>query len=156
MSACRVLTVGKVRKPHWQGAAEEYLLRLRRMISLETVHVGTAPASLPQPDRLRREADNLRAKLSPRDGVICMDEHGERLTSPEFSDRLGRWLERPDITPCFVVGGAYGLDPGLRSSCMAVLSLSDMTLPHELAFVLLLEQIYRALTIRKGIPYHNS
>ncbi|MCF8085878.1 MAG: 23S rRNA (pseudouridine(1915)-N(3))-methyltransferase RlmH, partial [Desulfohalobiaceae bacterium] len=108
----------------------------------------------PPEDRAARESAELRKMCDPQDRVICLDQKGTALTSEEFAGRLGRWLEQPG-TPCFILGGAFGLEPKLIQTADSSLSLSPMTLPHELSRVLLMEQIFRAATINWGHPYHH-
>ena len=84
-----------------------------------------------------------------------LDEHGQKLSSPQLAALLRRLDQEARGRACFVVGGAWGLDDSVRQRAFKVLSLSDMTLPHELARVVLLEQIYRAECILRKVPYHH-
>jgi 23S rRNA (pseudouridine1915-N3)-methyltransferase len=99
-----------------------------------------------------REARNLRAALPERCNVIALSADGRALTTDVFARRLERWSQPLAV---FVIGGPLGLDPAFRKTADAVLSLSPMTLPHELARVVIAEQIYRAVTILRGVPYHK-
>ena len=87
--------------------------------------------------------------------LICLDEKGKEMTSVELSKHLLHWTEDPNLTPCFVTGGPFGLSEEVRKAARVKLSLSKMTLPHELARTMLLEQLYRAASILKGSPYHH-
>ena len=84
-----------------------------------------------------------------------LDERGERLTSPQWAELLRRMDTEARGRPCFLVGGAWGLDPTVRDRACRILRLSDLTLPHELARVVLLEQLYRAECILRKVPYHH-
>ena len=84
--------------------------------------------------------------------MIALSPDGRALTTAAFTQRLERWSQP---LAAFVVGGPLGLDPDFRKTADAVMSLSPMTLPHELARVVLAEQIYRAVTILRGVPYHK-
>jgi 23S rRNA (pseudouridine1915-N3)-methyltransferase len=87
--------------------------------------------------------------------VFCLSRTGTTNTSHEFAERVRQWREDSrDVT--LVIGGAFGLDPDLIASGEGTLSLSAMTLPHELARAILLEQLYRADTILHGEPYHKG
>jgi len=99
-----------------------------------------------------REARNLKEALPDRCSVIALSPEGRALTTDAFARRLERWAQP---TAAFLVGGPLGLEPTFRKTADAVLSLSPMTLPHELARVVLAEQIYRAVTILRGVPYHK-
>ena len=87
--------------------------------------------------------------------VISLDRKGRLFTSRQLSSALKVWLETPGRTPCFVIGGAYGLSRDVVSRSDLTLSLGPMTLPHELARVVLLEQLYRADAILRNLPYHH-
>jgi 23S rRNA (pseudouridine1915-N3)-methyltransferase len=87
--------------------------------------------------------------------MFCLTRNGPSETSEAFADRLATWkTDGRDVA--LVVGGAFGLDDGLREEAEATLGLSPMTLPHELARAVLLEQLYRADTILRGEPYHKG
>ena len=92
------------------------------------------------------------AALRPDEQLVVLAEEGQTFNSPAFAKRLeGSGSERLAL----VIGGAEGLDPALKARASWTLSLSPMTFPHELARLLLLEQLYRALTIQQGGPYHK-
>lgn len=99
-----------------------------------------------------REARTLREALPERCKVIALSPEGRSTPTESFALRLKQWSE-PLVV--FVLGGPLGLDPTFRKTADATLSLSPMTLPHELARVVLAEQIYRAVTILRGVPYHK-
>jgi 23S rRNA (pseudouridine1915-N3)-methyltransferase len=104
-------------------------------------------------DRARAaEAERLRARLLPRARRVALDPEGR---APASSEAFARWLERRmDERPvAFLIGGAAGLDAGLLADCDERLSLGPLTMPHQLARVVLTEQLYRALTIAAGHPY---
>jgi 23S rRNA (pseudouridine1915-N3)-methyltransferase len=101
-----------------------------------------------------READRLLAKAAPGGALVACDERGEAWTSERFAGWLQRQRdEARDVT--FVVGGAYGLAPAVRERAVVRLSVAPWTLPHELARLVLAEQLYRAGTIARGEPYHK-
>lgn len=99
-----------------------------------------------------REARSLRDALPKRCTVVALSPDGRSLTTASFTRRLETWSQ-PLVA--FVLGGPLGLDPAFRTTADAALSLSPMTLPHELARVVLAEQIFRAVTILRGVPYHK-
>lgn len=129
---------------------DDYLLRISRFAVIERVVVpasrrGTAA------ERIREEAGLLRATIPERCVPIALDARGEQLSSAEFGFRLARWRERGDVV--FVVGGPDGFDRSFLEGGLFSVSLGPMTLPHELALVVLLEQLYRALADEAGHPY---
>jgi 23S rRNA (pseudouridine1915-N3)-methyltransferase len=155
-----IAAVGKLK-----GGSEEELVaryadrtaQIGRALALGPIdlrEISESRAKRPD-DRKREEAVALTELLAP--GVlVALDETGTTLTSVDFSQYLARW--RDDGVPLvqFVVGGADGLDPELRSRAVLTLSFGRMTLPHQLVRALLTEQIYRAATILAGHPYHRE
>jgi 23S rRNA (pseudouridine1915-N3)-methyltransferase len=150
----KLLAVGKPKSGFWKQAADHYRNRIGKYYALQEIHIRDAPGQLPPEERARRESAELHKKCGTQDKLICLDRAGEALTSEQFAGRLGRWLEEPG-TPCFILGGAFGLDSELIQAADSSLSLSPMTLTHEMSRVLIMEQIFRAATINWGHPYHH-
>jgi len=151
----RILSVGKPDRGRLAELFEDYVERVRRFtIEVEVSWVAEVRAGGKFSDAhvREREARALRAALPDRTRAIALSPEGQCLTSEQFAERLARWS-----TPsaAFLVGGPLGLDPALVRGADAVVSLSTMTLPHELARVVLAEQLYRAVTILKRVPYHK-
>lgn len=155
MRRIRFIWVGKLKKGWWKDAAEEYLGRIRPQLPVEETVLKDAPAHLAPDAKKDWEGARILEKIGPQDFPVALDEHGRTMTSPALSIQLGQWTDDPATAPCFIVGGAYGLSRDVLAACRAKLSLSPMTFPHELARVVLLEQVYRALAIAKGSPYHH-
>ncbi len=123
---------------------------------LDEAMVKDAPGKLPPADKNRKEGEGILAKLKPGDVLIILDEHGDRLTSRELAKRVQKWTDAPNQRPVFAIGGPFGLSDEVKKAARHKIRLSDMTLPHELARLLLLEQLYRAGTILKNMPYHHD
>jgi len=140
-SRIRILAVGKVRKGWVLEGIATYLKRLPGLQVVELRDAGKA-----------KEAEAVLAALRPDEQLVVMAEEGQTFTSLALAERLeGSGSERL----VFVIGGAEGIDPALKARASWKLSLSPMTFPHELARLLLLEQLYRALSIQQGGPYHK-
>lgn len=155
MKKIRILAVGKIKTAYWQAAIEQYQKRLRHSFHIEEKIVrDAAPGLLPEA-RIQEEGTRLLAALAPEDLVICLDERGKQFTSPDFARQLSVFWENATKAPCFVIGGAFGLSQALRDKATLLLSLGAATLPHELARVVLWEQLYRADCLLKGRPYHH-
>lgn len=105
--------------------------------------------------QVKREARSIERKLQPETYLIALDEKGQEMTSQQLSDFLKDLLDRGLQEITFVAGGAFGLPSAIRCRADKTLALSRMTLSHEMARSLLLEQVYRAITIWKGLPYHK-
>ena len=136
-------------------AIADYEARTARYWPLEVHEVREEPARTVTLEQVReREGERLLAKAAPTGALVACDERGEAWTS----DRFAGWLQRQrdearDVT--FVVGGAYGLAPAVRARAAVRLAVAPWTLPHELARLVLAEQLYRAGTIARGEPYHK-
>ncbi|BDG03792.1 23S rRNA (pseudouridine(1915)-N(3))-methyltransferase RlmH [Anaeromyxobacter oryzae] len=150
----RVVAVGKDRSGLYAPAVEEYAKRLGRYVRFELVEVPEARKHAGTPQAKDEEAATLLAKLGPRDRLVALDERGDELTSAAFAQRVQRWLERgQDVT--LVIGGSDGLAPALLARADERLAVSRFTLAHRLARLVLVEQLYRAMTILRGEPYHK-
>lgn len=88
--------------------------------------------------------------------VVCLDERGKQLASPDFAGLIAAWRDTGRQDVAFIIGGADGLDPGLRARADLALSLGPMVWPHMLVRVMLAEQLYRAASILAGTPYHRA
>ena len=152
MKSLRLLAVGKLKTPFWQQAAAHYLERLRHTWRVTETLVRDGDAALPPARRNADEGARLLAALGPADIVVCMDERGKAYTSREFAALLDRLTENATAAPCFVIGG---LDDAVLKRATLRVCLGPMTFPHEMARVLLLEQLYRADCILRGSPYHH-
>lgn len=148
--------MGRLKTEFWKDAAEHYARRITRWRPLEIVEVKDGDSSLPEAGRVAQEGRRLLAALDARDLPVIMDERGISLTSPRLARRLRDLDEGGRGRTCLVVGGAFGLDDEVRARAVLALSLGPLTLPHELARVVLLEQLYRAECILRNIPYHHG
>jgi 23S rRNA (pseudouridine1915-N3)-methyltransferase len=137
----RVVAVGRVKDAALRAACDEYLDRLRRYTRVE--------------EREVKDEARLLEAVPEGSRLVALSARGEQWTSVQLADWTARWeLEGRDVA--FAIGGADGLvEPALRRA-ERVWSLSALTFPHELARVILYEQLYRAYTIRRGEPYHRG
>lgn len=138
-------------------AADRYLNRIKHFFPVKLIHVGPERGRQSASDEamIRRQSERLTAAIPERGYTVVLDERGEIFDSLKFA----KWLERltmdqPDGVN-FVVGGDVGMDENVKRRAGKILSLSAMTLPHQVARVVLLEQIYRACTLMRGIRYHK-
>ncbi|QNJ13824.1 MAG: 23S rRNA (pseudouridine(1915)-N(3))-methyltransferase RlmH [Synechococcus sp. YX04-3] len=141
-SRCRILAVGKVRRSWIQDGIELYR---KRLPGLEIIEIRDST-----PDK---EAESIRASLRPNEHLIALMEEGDAVGSIPFARRLDQ-LGNQRLA--FVIGGADGLTNELKGRAHWQLSLSPMTFPHELARLMLIEQLFRAQAILQGSPYHRA
>jgi len=156
MKRIRCMVVGKMKSAFFRDAVDFFAARVDRHYPLEIVVIKDAPGSLNPVDKVRHEGRAILARLGSQDRLICLDELGRTMASRQFAQQLGRWIDDPGSQPCFIVGGAWGLSDEVRKRCSLSLALGPMTMSHELARVVLLEQLYRAATILSGHPYHHD
>jgi 23S rRNA (pseudouridine1915-N3)-methyltransferase len=154
--ALHVVAVGRVRDAALRAACAEYLTRLKRQGGVTVHEVAEAGRAGTTPPVARRiEAERLRAACPERAYLVALTRTGRARTSEQFAEQVGRWRESPrDVA--LLIGGAWGLADSLTADADATLSLSTVTLPHELARLVLFEQLYRAGTILRGEPYHKG
>lgn len=151
------VAVGSVKKSSIGDAAAEYLKRIKRYVPAEAVEVRDEGASpkVPREDVLRKEGRRVLAALASGGFTIVLADTGEQMTSTAFSKFIEALMNQGRKNVSFVVGGAYGLHEEVYGKADHVLSLSAMTLPHDLARLFLYEQVYRAFTIMRGEPYSH-
>jgi 23S rRNA (pseudouridine1915-N3)-methyltransferase len=153
-----LLWIGKSRDRRLAALAEDYVDRARRMTRVEVVELkdrGGASSAREEHVVLDREAEAFLGALDEEDFVVLCDERGRQLRSEEFASIISQRLERSTRRMVFIVGGYLGIAPRVRERADEVVALSKMTFTHEMARVLLAEQLYRALTIVNGIPYQK-
>jgi 23S rRNA (pseudouridine1915-N3)-methyltransferase len=156
-----VLAVGRMKKGAEADLADRYLKRAVQagraigIRSVEIVEIRESRAS--DAERRKLEESIAIANLIP-DGavVVLLDERGDGLSSAAFADQLGRWRDGGQAATAFVIGGADGLSETLRERARITLNFGQATWPHQLVRIMLLEQLYRAVTILSGHPYHRE
>jgi 23S rRNA (pseudouridine1915-N3)-methyltransferase len=154
MMRFRVLVIGKPRDKALVAAIDAYETRAARYWRLEFIELKDEPQRGRSAEAIRRaEGERLLARMQGRTVIAC-DERGETMTSVDFARRL-RELQESASDVEFVIGGAFGLDQSVRDRASKLLSLAPWTLSHELARLVLAEQLYRAGTIVRGEPYHK-
>ena len=151
-----LVVVGRPRVSFWREAAAHYMERLSRWRSVTESVVRDGDPALPAARRVAEEGKNILRALTPGDIVVCLDEHGTSLTSRDFARLLAEMSADATRRPCFVVGGAFGLDDAVRMRARHIIAFGPQTLPHELARVVLLEQLYRAESLLRNTPYHHE
>lgn len=152
----RIVAVGKPRAQSLAAAIQDYETRAARYWPLDIREVREEPARAASPDVVReREGERLLAAAGAGALVVACEGDGESRTSAELAAWMTAERERASRDVAFLIGGAFGLSPAVRAAASQRLSFSRFTFPHEIARLLLAEQLYRAGTIVRGEPYHK-
>ncbi|MBO6507829.1 MAG: 23S rRNA (pseudouridine(1915)-N(3))-methyltransferase RlmH [Roseibium sp.] len=152
--------IGKMKSGADKDLFDRYLDRARksgRSLGVTDISLREMPESRAQrpEDRKSEEAANILQSLSAGARLVVLDENGKNLSSPAFSDRLEAWKNEGVPEIAFAIGGADGHGQDVLARADLKLALGNMTWPHQIARILLAEQIYRAMTIQSGHPYHR-
>ena len=151
----KLLWVGKTQEAWVKAGIEEYAGRVRRYCPLEILETREEKGAQAAVMR-ERECERL-AKLLPKGGkLVVLDERGEAMSSTEFAAFLSKSRDQGTSDLVFAIGGAFGFSDGFRNQAFKAISLSRMTLTHQMVRVFLLEQIYRGFSIMNGEPYHHE
>lgn len=155
-----IICVGKLKEDYLRAACAEYQKRLGAFCRLNIIEL--TPARLPENPNdsqitaaLADEGERILAKIANSDAVFAMCIEGKMLSSEALSAEIDKLAVDGFGSLCFVIGGSHGLDPKVKSRAKIRLSMSPMTFPHQLARVMLLEQVYRAFMISSGGKYHK-
>ena len=152
-----LLVVGKTTDPRLQSLIEDYQKRLMHYVPFDFAVIPDIKnaKALSEEQLKTAEGEAILARLTPSMEVILLDEHGREFRSIEYAD----WLQKKmgsgrDLT--LVIGGAYGFSPAVYQRANGKLSFSQMTFSHQMIRLMAIEQIYRAMTILRGEPYHHE
>ena len=151
----KIAWIGRTKEPAIETLTAEYLKRISRYIAVEGVVLRDEEALL---GFAGRAASSRRSRMASgaNSTLVLMDSHGKELSSEQFARFLRDYQDRNPLPLIFAVGPADGFSEAAKAAAQNTFSLGKMTLPHELARVVLLEQVYRAFTILKGHPYHSG
>ena len=145
--------VGRLR-PEYRTLADEYAARVARFVELSEVEVREASRAPSPAVQLREEASRLRDRIPAGSRLVVLDRTGKGLSSEALAKELDQWRTAAR-TVTLLIGGSHGIAADLVAAADLAWSLGPLTLPHELARVVVLEQLYRAWTILRGEPYHK-
>lgn len=153
-----ILAVGRTTTPYIAKATDEYIARASHYMPVEIMAVADLrqTRSLTMQQQRDKEGELLLQALQPSDMVVLLDEHGRELTSREFAGYIERQAVSGRRRLVFVIGGPYGFSYAVRTRADGQISLSRMTFSHEMVRLFFAEQIYRAMTILRGEPYHHD
>lgn len=155
-----IISVGKLKEKYLKDGIAEYSKRLSRFCDLEIIEVDDekAPENLSpaQEEQVKKkEAERIIKRVKDGTTLVVLDVKGQKLDSEGFARKLKSFFVSGDSNITFVIGGSLGLDSGLLKMAQLRLSFSDMTFPHQLIRLILLEQVYRAFKILNNEAYHK-
>lgn len=154
----QLLTVGKTTLPYVVSGTEDFLQRLKRYINYRIVCVPDIrnTRGLTETQQKDKEGDLLLSNIQTSDLCILLDEHGREFTSIEFAKELQKYMSSGRKRVIFIVGGPYGFSEKIYARADGYISMSKMTFTHEMVRLFFTEQVYRAMTILRGEPYHHE
>ena len=154
-----VLATGKLSEPCFYDGVQMYAKRLSSWTSVECIEFseqrGDASSDAGRALMISKESEKMVAAIPPSAYSILLDPQGKMLSSEDFSTFLGKCEIEGPYHIAFILGGPHGVSPDLRLKMQRIISFSPMTFPHQLARLLLYEQLYRAFSILRGVSYHK-
>ena len=160
MLRIHIVHVGTIKEKYLSDAVAEYEKRLSAYCSVDNISVkeerlSDKPSSAEITGAVKKEGERILAALPARSYNIAMCVEGKQLSSEKFSERIRAIANEGFSDICLIIGGSDGLSDEVKSTCRMRLSISEMTFPHQLMRVILLEQLYRAFNIAAGGKYHK-
>ena len=160
MLKIKLICVGKMKERFYMDAAGEYVKRLSPYAKVEVEELAETrlpdnPAPAEIQAALEAEAEKILPRIPKGGCTVALCVEGEAMSSPALADYISRRMNGGFSAFCFLIGGSFGLAPRVKQQADLRLSMSDMTFPHHLARVMLLEQLYRAFKINENAPYHK-
>jgi len=146
-----LIAVDKLRQPHFRNGVDDYVKRIRKFLPFEQIEVAASAGE----DAAKREAAAMSRVLPNGGKIVALDPQGKLFTTDQFFVWFEQMMNAAVPRLTFVIGGAAGRHDSVLQAADMRLSLSPLTLPHELARLVLVEQLYRVLTLWKGLPYHK-
>ncbi len=154
----RLLTIGETHDRMMRDAIDKYVRRIGHYTPFEMKTLPDVKVTKSTSEERQKELEGERflAQISPSDRLVLLDERGKEMTSREFANDIGRLMTTLQRDLIFVIGGPYGFSQAMYQRANAMLSLTRMTMTHEMVRLFFTEQIYRAMTILRGEPYHHD
>ena len=150
-----LISIGKLKSGPEKDLVDDYVNRFNKagpgigLRSLKLVDLASGGG-------LSSEGERLLSALPSGAKTIRLDEHGPQLSSVKFSNRIAKWRDDGQGELCFLIGGAEGYSDAVRDACPETLAFGPQTWPHRLVKVMLVEQLYRAVSLQAGLPYHKA
>ena len=155
MKVC-LIWIGRAKQNAYKQLIDDYTARLKHYCKLEVIELKEVKKKKSRQELVKEEATMILGQIKPGDFVILLDERGKAMSSTELAKFIEKRQMHSGQRMVFIIGGPYGFDSSLHEQSNAVFALSKMTFTHDMARLILLEQMYRAFTIIKGEKYHNE
>lgn len=153
-----LILIGKTTNSHIVSLIDDYATRLKHYIGFDIITIPELKntKSLSAEQQKQQEGELILKQLQAGDHVVLLDEHGKELRSVEFSHYMEQRMQTVSKRLVFIIGGPYGFSPDVYAKANEKLSLSKMTFSHQMVRLIFVEQLYRAMTIMRGEPYHHE
>ena len=153
-----LVLVGKTVNKHFVELIDEYAGRVKHYIGCDIITIPELKntKSLSADQQKQQEGELILKQLQGGDHVVLLDEHGKEFRSVEFSTYMEQKMQTVNKRLVFVIGGPYGFSPDVYAKANEKISLSKMTFSHQMVRLIFVEQLYRAMTIMRGEPYHHE
>lgn len=153
----KIYSIGQCKEDFVRLAEQEYLKRIKAYAKIELLEIGNSKTSRrAKGEQVDKESNILLSKIEAQDLLIVLDERGKQLSSIDFAKKLDEWVFQTSHPVCFAIGGACGWSDQVRARADYLLSLSKLTFTYQFSRMILIEQLYRGLSIIKGSPYHKG
>ncbi len=150
-----ILAVGRLKEKFWQQAQSEYQKRLQAYLKLEIVEIPDESDSGHPEEVKAKEAQRILKRLNPDSFLIALERRGQQFSSEKLAAYLDNLVLKGKSRLTLLIGGSWGLDQDVLAKADLLLSFSELTFPHQLMRIILLEQIYRCCKINHNEPYHK-
>lgn len=153
-----LLVVGRTVEPHFIAGITDYVQRIKRYMQfeMEVIPELKNTKSLTEEVQKEKEGELILKALQPGDVLVLLDEGGKEMRSVEFAEYMKRKMNTVNKRLVFLIGGPYGFSPKVYAAAQEKMSLSRMTFSHQMVRLIFVEQLYRALSILNGSPYHHE
>lgn len=153
-----LVVIGKTDKNYFTEALKEYIDRLQHYISFDMIVIPDIKnvKNLSEQQQKEKEGELILKSLQPGEELVLLDERGKDFTSVKFADYIARKMQTVPKRIVFVIGGPYGFSDEVYKKAKESITLSRMTFSHQMVRLIFIEQLYRAMTILKGEPYHHE
>lgn len=153
-----LILVGKTVNKHFVELMDDYVSRVKHYICFDIITISELKNTkhLSPSQQKRLEGEQILRQLQVGDHVVLLDEHGKEMRSVEFSRLMEQRMQTVGKRMVFIIGGSYGFSPEVYAKANEKLSLSPMTFSHQMVRLIFVEQLYRAMTIMRGEPYHHE